>query len=92
MTSPHTLPVAEIPDDDATLDAILRQGLAAGQWPFATLPGCLPRSTLKRLADRFAVIEAADTAITAAVVRNQARFRAEMLPLLDSLCAAPTSA
>lgn len=84
MTSPHSLPVAEIPADDATLDAILRQGLDAGRWPFALKPGQIPMLTLRRIRERLDVIQAARARIAAGLASNRMAFRTSLFDQIDA--------
>lgn len=93
MTSPHSVPVAEIPADNATLDAILRQGLDAGQWPFTALPGEMPASQVRRIAARLDIVEAIRARFASDLERQRAALRGSLLDLFDGLAiTAPTCA
>ncbi|MRI57631.1 hypothetical protein D8770_27510 [Methylobacterium sp. DB1607] len=84
MTIPHTLPVAEIPDGDATLDAILRQGLDAGEWPFAVPAGEMPASQVRRIADRLDIVTTARARIAAGLASSREALKTSLLSLFDT--------
>lgn len=93
MTSPHSLPVAEIPADDATLDAILRQGLDAGRWPFAMPAGELPASQVRRIATRLDIVQAVRARATTDRARQRSALRDSLFGLFVGLgTAAPAVA
>lgn len=80
MTATETM----LPRDDAELDALLRQGLDEGRWPFAMLPGEMPASHVRRICARTDIILAARERIESGrKLRREALRRAlidEVLP------------